>query len=133
MYNDFQEIYEQSIKNPEKFWQEAAEDIFWFKKPTKILNKTNPPFYKWFEDGVTNTCYNALDIHIDQGRGNQTALIYDSPITGNKSKFTFEELKSKVSKFAGALRSQSVNKGDRVIIYMPMIPEAVIAMSLIHI
>ena len=64
MSNNFQEIYEQSINNPEKFWQEAAEDIFWFKKPTKILNKTNPPFYKWFEDGVTNTCYNALDIHL---------------------------------------------------------------------
>ena len=77
--------YDHSIKSPEKFWQEAAEDIFWFKKPTKILNKSNPPFYKWFEDGVTNTCYNALDIHIDQGRGGNTALIYDSPITSTKS------------------------------------------------
>ena len=77
---------------------------------------------------MTNTCYNALDIHIDQGRGKNTALIYDSPITGNKSKFTYEELKLKVSKFAGALKDQGVNKGDRVIIYMPMIPEAVIAM-----
>ena len=80
MSEKFQSIYENSIKNPEKFWQEASEDIFWFKKPTKILNKSNPPFYKWFEDGVTNTCYNALDIHIDQGRGQKTALIYDSPI-----------------------------------------------------
>ena len=99
----FNEIYEQSIKNPEKFWQEASNDIFWFKKPTKILNKSNPPFYKWFEDGVTNTCYNALDIHIDQGNGKRTALIYDSPITGNKKKFTYNELRSKVSKFAGIL------------------------------
>ena len=82
MSSTFNQIYENSIKNPEKFWQEASEDIFWFKKPTKILNKSNPPFYKWFEDGVTNTCYNALDIHIDQGRGQNTALIYDSPITG---------------------------------------------------
>ena len=89
MSSKFNEIYENSIKNPEKFWQEASEDIFWFKKPIQILNKSNPPFYKWFEDGVTNTCYNALDIHIDQGRSQKTALIYDSPITGNKSKFTY--------------------------------------------
>ena len=106
----FQKIYDQSINNPEKFWQEASNDIFWFKKPTKILNKSNPPFYKWFEDGVTNTCYNALDIHIDQGRGKKTALIYDSPITGNKSQFSYEELRSKVSKFAGALKDQGVTK-----------------------
>ncbi len=128
MSKKFNEIYQKSINNPEKFWQEASEDIFWFKKPTKILNKSNPPFYKWYEDGVTNTCYNALDIHIDQGKGNKTALIYDSPITGNKSKFTYEELRSKVSKFAGALKDQGINKGDRIIIYMPMIPEAVVAM-----
>ena len=106
MSEKFQRIYEESIKNPEQFWQKAAEDIFWFKKPTKILNKSSPPFYKWFEDGVTNTCYNALDIHIDQGRGQKKALIYDSPITGNKIQFTYEELKSKVAKFAGALRKQ---------------------------
>ena len=128
MSDKFKKIYEQSINNPEKFWEEAANDIFWFKKPTKILNKSNPPFYKWYEDGITNTCYNALDIHIDQGNGKRTALIYDSPITGNKSKFSYEELRSKVSIFAGALKDQGVNKGDRVIIYMPMIPEAVVAM-----
>ena len=79
MNNKFHQIYENSIKKPEEFWQEVSKDIFWFKKPTKILNKSNPPFYKWFEDGVTNTCYNALDIHIDQGRGEKLALIYDSP------------------------------------------------------
>ena len=128
MSEKFNNIYQESINNPEKFWQDAADDIFWFKKPTKILNKSNPPFYKWFEDGVTNTCYNALDFHIDQGKGNKTALIYDSPITGNKQKFTYDQLRSKVSKFAGALSNQGVTKGDRVIIYMPMIPEAVIAM-----
>ena len=128
MSEKFNEIYQKSIKNPEKFWQEASNDIFWFKKPTKILNKSNPPFYKWFEDGVTNTCYNALDIHIDQGRGQNTALIYDSPITGNKSQHTYEELRAKVSKFSGALKDQGIIKGDRVIIYMPMIPEAIIAM-----
>jgi len=128
MKKKFHEIYQNSIKNPEIFWKEISEDIFWFKKPTKILNKSNPPFYKWFEDGVTNTCYNALDIHIDQGRGDKLALIYDSPITGVKNQFTYKELKQKVSIFAGGLRKQGVNKGDRVIIYMPMIPEAVIAM-----
>ncbi len=128
MSKKFNDIYQNSLKNPEDFWQEVSNDIFWFKKPTKILNKSNPPFYKWFEDGVTNTCYNALDIHIDQGRGDKLALIYDSPITGNKKQFTYKELREKVSKFAGALRNQGVHKGDRVIIYMPMIPEAVIAM-----
>jgi len=128
MNQKFSQIYLNSIKNPEDFWKKVSDDIFWFKKPTKILNKTNPPFYKWYEDGITNTCYNALDIHIDQGRGDNTALIYDSPITGNKKKFTYKELREKVSKFSGALKNQGINKGDRVIIYMPMIPEAAIAM-----
>ena len=128
MTEKFNKIYTESINHPEKFWQEASNDIFWFKKPTKILNKSNPPFYKWYENGITNTCYNALDIHIDKGKGKQTALIYDSPITGTKNKFSYEELRTKVSKFAGALKNQGVNKGDRVIIYMPMIPEAVVAM-----
>ena len=128
MTTKYNEIYQSSINNPEKFWQEISEDIFWFKKPTKVLNKFNPPFYKWFEDGVTNTCYNALDYNIEQGRGEKTALIYDSPITGNKAKFTYKELRHKVSKFAGALDNQGIKKGDRVIIYMPMVPEAVIAM-----
>ena len=128
MKSEFDKIYEESIKNPEKFWHEVSNDIFWFKKPTKILNKSNPPFYKWFEDGTTNTCYNALDLHIDKGKGDKTALIYDSPITGNKKKFTYSELKDKVSKFAGSLDNLGIKKGDRVIIYMPMIPEAVVAM-----
>ena len=89
---DFKDLYQKSINKPEEFWREISDDIFWFKKPTKILNKSNPPFYKWYEVGVTNTCYNALDIHIDQGKKNKTALIYDSPITENKNKFTYEEL-----------------------------------------
>ena len=122
MSDKFKKIYDHSINNPEKFWSDASNDIFWFKKPNKILNKSNPPFYKWFEDGVTNTCYNALDIHIDQGNGKRTALIYDSPITGNKNKFTYEQLRSKVSIFAGGLKENGVSKGDRVSSYMPMIP-----------
>ncbi len=125
---DFKEIYQKSISKPEEFWKEISNDIFWFRKPTKILDNNKPPFYKWFGDGVTNSCYNALDIHIDEGRGDKTALIYDSPITNKKGKFTFKQLKDKVSKFAGALSNQGVKKGDRVIIYMPMVPEAVVAM-----
>ncbi len=128
MKDSFNKIYQESIENPERFWQNVSEDIFWFKKPTKILDKSNPPFYKWFGDGVTNTCYNAIDTHIDQGKGDKTALIYDSPITNHKAKFTYNELREKISKFAGALDNQGIKKGDRVIIYMPMIPEAVIAM-----
>ncbi|SVC71902.1 uncharacterized protein METZ01_LOCUS324756, partial [marine metagenome] len=128
MKKNFEKIYNESIKKPEEFWQKISDDIFSFKKPTQILNKDKAPFYKWFGNGITNTCYNALDLHIDEGRGNKTALIYDSPITSNKKKFTYKELKEKVSKFAGALKSQGINKGDRVIIYMPMIPEAVVAM-----
>ncbi len=128
MSSSFNKIYEDSLENPEEFWKKISEDVFWFKKPTKILNKDNPPFYKWFTDGVTNTCYNALDVHIDQGRGDKTALIYDSPITGNKKQFTYKDLRAQVSKFAGALSKHGINKGDRVIIYMPMIPEAVVAM-----
>ncbi len=128
MNQKLSDIYLKSLKEPENFWGEIANDIFWFKKPTKILNKSKSPFYKWFEDGVTNTCYNALDLHIDNGLGDKIALIYDGPITGAKSKYTYSQLREKVSKFAWTLRNQEINKGDRVIIYMPMIPEAVIAM-----
>jgi Acyl-coenzyme A synthetases/AMP-(fatty) acid ligases len=110
MKSSFDKIYKESILYPEKFWKKVADDIFWFKKPSKILNKSKPPFYKWFEDGITNTCYNALDFHIDNGRGERTALIYDSPITGNKNKFSYKELKKKVSKFAGALQNQGSKK-----------------------
>ena len=128
MKKNYQDIYDSSINNKEEFWGDVAKDIFWYKKPTKILNSSNPPFYKWYEDGITNTCYNAIDIHIDNGKGGKTAIIYDSPITGAKKKFTYNQLKEKVSLFAGALKNQGVTKGDRVIIYMPMIPEAVFAM-----
>ena len=128
MQGKYKEIYDSSISKKENFWKEVAENIFWYKKPSKILNSSNPPFYKWYEDGTTNTCYNAIDFHIDNGRGEKLAIIYDSPITGSKKTFTYNQLKEKVSLFAGALKNQGINKGDRVIIYMPMIPEAVIAM-----
>ena len=125
---NYKKIYEQSIKDKENFWKKVSDDVFWYQKPEKILNTENPPFYKWFEDGVTNTCYNALDFHIDNGLGDKVALIWDSAITNTKEKYTFNQLKEKVSLFAGALKNQNIQKGDRVIIYMPMIPEAVIAM-----
>ena len=128
MNQKYKEIYDNSIINREKFWQEVSNNIFWYKKPTKILNSDNPPFYKWFGDGETNTCYNALDLHIEEGRGDKLAIIYDSPITGVKKNITYKELRDRVALFAGALKNQGINKGDRVIIYMPMIPEAVIAM-----
>mgnify|MGYP001464166765 FL=1 len=128
MSQNYKEIYDQSIKNKEDFWNKVSDDIFWFSKPTKILNTDNPPFYKWFQDGTTNTCYNALDFHIDNALGDKTALIWDSPITNSKATYTFKELRDEVAIFAGALKNQGATKGDRVIIYMPMIPEAVIAM-----
>ena len=128
MSGNYKKTYDSSVKDKENFWKTVSEDIFWYKKPTKILNSSNPPFYKWFEDGVTNTCYNAIDLHIENGRGEKTAIIYDSPITGTKYKLSYKELKEKVSIFAGALKNQGVKKGDRIIIYMPMIPQAVVAM-----
>ena len=88
----YNEIYQKSIQSREEFWKNISENIFWYKKPTKILNSDKPPFYKWFEDGVTNTCYNALDLHIDEGRGGKLAIIYDSPITGTKKNITYNEV-----------------------------------------
>ena len=90
MTTKYNEIYQKSIQDREAFWSEIANEIFWYKKPKKILNSDNPPFYKWYEDGTTNTCYNALDLHIDEGNGDKLALIYDSPVTGNKNKFTYK-------------------------------------------
>jgi len=125
---NYDQTYKISISTPEKFWKEAAEDIVWLKKYEKVLDKNNPPFYKWFTGGKTNGCYNAIDRHVEEGNGDRTALIYDSPVTGKKNKFSFKELKKNISIFAGALKNFGIKKGDRIIIYMPMIPEAVIAM-----
>jgi len=128
MTNPYDQAYERSIKDPEGFWGEAAENVHWYKKWDKVLDDSNPPFYRWFRGGELNTCYNALDLHIDNGLGDQLALIYDSPVTDTIKKFTFAQLRDEVAVFAGALANQGVQKGDRVIIYMPMIPQAVIAM-----
>ena len=128
MSNSYAEAYEKSINDPDGFWGPLAEDCFWYKKWDKVLDDSNKPFYRWFTGGQTNTCYNAVDLHVEEGRGDQTAIIYDSPVTDTIKKYTYNDLKEQVSLFAGALAAKGVTKGDRVIIYMPMIPEAVFAM-----
>ncbi len=128
MAGEYQKAYDVSINDPDLFWGEAAKDIQWHRKPARVLDASQAPFYSWFPDGELNTCFNALDYHVEQGRGEQCALIYDSPVTGTVKRFTYSELRDQVSRFAGALKANGVSKGDRVIIYMPMIPAAVIAM-----
>ena len=122
------DIYQQSIEQPELFWREQAEQIKWYELPETILSQDEHGFYRWFSGGKLNTSYLALDVHIEEGRGAQLAMIYDSPATDSQQKFTFMELRDEVAKFAGGLKNLGVEKGDRVIIYMPMVPEAVIAM-----
>jgi propionyl-CoA synthetase len=120
--------YDQSISEKEDFWRAEAEKINWFTFPETILSKDGDDLYRWYAGGKMNTSYLALDIHVEQGRGEQTALIYDSPVTGAKKKYTYSELLHEVSLFAGVLKAQGVEKGDRIVIYMPMVPEAVIGM-----
>jgi propionyl-CoA synthetase len=124
----YAEAFNKSLADPEAFWGEAARDIEWYQAPTVVLDGSNPPFYRWFADGVLNTCFNALDRHVRDGRGEQAALIYDSPVTDTQRTYTYRELLAEVARFAGVLRGLGVGTGDRVVIYMPMIPEAAIAM-----
>jgi len=124
----YKELYRESIDNPEGFWADAASALEWEKPWSRVLDESDAPFYEWFRGGEINTCHNALDRHCENGRGDQAALIYDSPVTGQQKTFTYSELRDQAARFAGALAGQGVGKGDRVIIYMPMIPEAVIAM-----
>ena len=121
-------VYTRSLRDPDGFWGDAASAIHWFKKSDRVLDDRDPPFYRWFRGGQLNTCYNALDRHVESGRADQLALVYDSPVTQTVKRFTFRELKDAVALVAGALRDQGVQRGDRVIIYMPMIPETVQAM-----
>lgn len=123
----YREIFRTSLDDPAAFWAQAAAAVAWTREPQRILDDTRPPFYRWFPDGELNTCFNALDRHIAQ-RGDQPALIYDSPVTGTKRSYTYRELLDETACFAGALRGLGVGKGDRVVLYMPMIPEAVVAM-----
>jgi propionyl-CoA synthetase len=124
----YQAEYSKSINSPEEFWGEKAQDLAWFKQPEKILSKDENGIDRWFADGELNTSYLALDYHVENGRADNTAIIYDSPVTGQKRKISFRELRDDVAKFAGVLKSQGVEKGDRVVVYMPMIPEALVAM-----
>jgi len=124
-----EDIYRRSIDDPEAFWAEAAEEIDWVKRWDKVLDDSGAPhFYRWFAGAECNTCYNAVDRHAEGGRGEQAAIIYDSPVTGTKATITYSQLKDRTAKLAGVLRDLGVVKGDRVIVYMPMIPQAVIAM-----
>ncbi len=125
---NYRDSYARSLDTPEAFWLEAAAKISWTTPPQRALDSSRKPLYDWFPDGVLNTSYNALDRHVEEGRGGQDALIYDSAMLGTQQRFSYAELTDLVARFAGVLRSQGVGKGDRVVIYMPMIPEAAIAM-----
>ncbi len=124
----YREIYARWQDNPEAFWMEAAKAIDWVQAPSRALSDLGDGRFEWFADGLTNTCWNAVDRHVEAGRGSQLALIYDSPVTHSQRKITFAQLQSRVARLAGALRAQGVEKGDRVLIYMPMVPEAIEAM-----
>ncbi|MGX9357064.1 propionyl-CoA synthetase [Roseobacteraceae bacterium S113] len=124
----YKELYQASIEDPEGFWMGAAEAIDWDHKPSKALFERGAHLFEWFADGMVNTCYNAVDRHVEAGRGDQVAIIHDSPITGSQQKITYSELQSRVAGLAGGLRAQGIEKGDRVLIYMSMVPEALVAM-----
>jgi propionyl-CoA synthetase len=128
MNSTYDAVYARWRDDPQSFWAEAAEAIHWFKKWDSVLDASRPPFYRWFSGGIVNSCYNALDRHVESGRANQPALIYDSPVTQTIKSFSYRELLDEVARFAGVLANQGVQKGDRVIIYMAMVPEAVVAM-----
>jgi len=124
----YEQAFRESLESPETFWGRAAEEIAWDRKWDTVLEFSNPPFSRWFVGGMLNTCYNAVDYHVENGRGDQTAVIYDSPVTDTVLKFTYGQLKDRVSRIAGFLKGLGVGKGDTVLIYMPMIPEALMSM-----
>ena len=124
---DYQTLYRNSMDNPEEFWAETAAELVWTKPWDKVLDDSDAPYYEWFAGGEINTCYNALDRHCEEGRAGQAALIYDSPVTSQVRTYTYAELRDEVAVFANVLQRHGVEKGDRVIVYMPMIPEAVIS------
>jgi propionyl-CoA synthetase len=128
MPSSYLDIYNRWLTDPEEFWSEAAEAVHWYKKWDRVLDDSRAPFYRWFSGGLLNTCYNTLDVHCENGRAEQIALIYDSPVTETIKTFTYRDLLNEVSRFAGVLRGKGVEKGERVIIYMPMVPETLIAM-----
>jgi len=128
MSSEYLTAHARSLLEPESFWSEAATAISWFRRWDRVLDDSRPPFYRWFPGGVLNTCYNAVDRHVARGRGKQVALIYDSPVTDTVRRFTFDDLLREVSTLAGGLQAQGIRKGDRVLVYMPGVPEAIFAM-----
>ena len=128
MRSVYDETYARSMADPEGFWGAVAEDLYWDRRWDRVYDGARSPFDRWYVGGMLNTCYNALDLHVDRGRGKQPALVYDSPVTGTVRTFTYGELRDEVARCAGMLRALGVERGDRVIVYMPMVPEAVTAM-----
>ena len=128
MSGAYEAAYRKWLTDPEAFWSQAAESVHWYRRWDTILDSSNAPFYSWFSGALVNTCYNLLDVHVAKGRAEQPALIYDSPVTNTIKTYTYRQLLNEVALFAGALRREGVDKGDRVIIYMPMVPEAVVTM-----
>src|SRR4051794_33547713 len=124
----YEDVFRRSQDDPAGFWAQAAQAVDWDTPPATILDDSSPPFYRWFSGGTLNTCHNAVDRHVAAGRGEQAALIYDSPVTGAARTFTYAQLRDETARFAGVLADLGVGRGDRVVIYLPMIPEAVIAM-----
>ena len=124
----YADVLEQCRRAPEAFWLQAASCLDWYRSPSRALDASNPPFYRWFGDGELNVCHNALDRHVEAGHGDRTALVYDSPVTSTIQSFSYAELRDATAAFAGALVALGVGPGDRVVIYMPMVPEAVVAM-----
>ena len=125
---DYKTLYKESITNKEEFWKKQAERIVWDKEPTQILDSSNPPFYRWFKGGKLNVCYNLVDRHVEDGFGEQTAIIYHSEMTGKREQISYRELQKRVSLCAGVIKSQGLVKGDRALIYMPMVSETLVAM-----
>ena len=128
MTSDYDQAYAASLRDPAAFWAKAAEDVEWLRRSRAVLDMSQPPKTFWFPGAMLNTCSNALDLHVASGRGEQAALIYDSPVTGTVRRFSYRELCDEVARFAGALAGLGIEKGDRVLVYMPMIPEAIIGM-----
>src|SRR4051812_17715382 len=124
----FARVYAAAARDPERFWADAAADIDWSKSWHRVLDRTRPPSYRWFAGGELNTCFNAVDRHVEAGRATQNALIYDSPVTQTVARYTFADLKREVARLAGALAALGVGRGDTVVIFMPMVPQAVFAM-----
>ena len=128
MGKTYDEVYRRSIEDPEGFWGDIAENLHWYRKWDKVLDDSNPPFYRWFVGGKTNLCYNAVDRHALGSSKEKTAIIWESAAQGKSRTITYEELYREVNRFAGVLKNLGVQKGDRVVIYLPMVPEAFIAM-----